>query len=90
MFSFDVIAVDAWRDTGGGWFWNTTFILATDQRLEKLTPRSILSWLRQEAYLSDFSKGKVQVVDDDTIIEIQKKDTQEPFLALVCVKEVEA
>ena len=45
-----------------------------------------LKKLREWGYLTDYSKGRVRVQDDDSVIEIQDKGTGKPLLALMLTK----
>jgi hypothetical protein len=86
-YSFQVVSVDAWAEPEGGWYWNNQYKIGEGQ-LERLTPRLILRWLRQEGFLTDRSIGKVQVEDCDDVMEIQEHNTGRPILALINFKEV--
>lgn len=80
--------IDAWRDEDGGWTWNDSWVIEDGIYIleSELTPRKILRYLRQWGYLTESSKGRVQVVNDGDIIEILDKNTGEPLLALFIVK----
>lgn len=62
----NILSVDALHD-GQGWSWNAWYKIGTidKQTFESLdTTRKLLKWMRQEGYLSDYSKGRVVVEDD--------------------------
>lgn len=79
-------SIDAWRGEEGVWEWNNSHVLEHEVVFcgeAALTPRSILSFLRKNCYLSSNSKGRVRVVDEWPLIEIQNRNTCEPLLALL-------
>ena len=79
-------SIDAWRGGEGGWEWNDSYVLEDEVVFcgeAALTPRSILSFLRRIGYLSSNSKGRVRVVNEWPLIEIQNHNTGEPLLALL-------
>ena len=88
-FRFELRAIDAWGDPEGHWVWNNSYVLADDLVFHEteLTPRKILKALRNWGYLSQGSKGRVRVVDEGELIEIQEKSTGEPILALLLCEE---
>lgn len=88
-FKFELRAIDAWGDPEGHWVWNTSYVLADDLIFceTELTPRKILKALRDWGYLSKDSKGRVRVVDEGELIEIQEKNTGMPILALLLCEE---
>ena len=87
---FELRSVDAWAEPGGGWFWNDSHILEEGIVFgdDALTSRRICKALRDWNYLSDYSKGRVRVVDDWPTIEIQNKNNGQPLLALQLTKTV--
>lgn len=88
-YRFELREVDAWRDPEGHWIWNESYILADDLIFceSELTPRKILKALRDWRYLSPASKGRVRVVDEYNLIEIQEKNTGRPIFALLLCNE---
>lgn len=48
-----------------------------------MTPRRITAYLRKIDLLSESSKGRVRVVNEWPIIEIQDKSTGQPVFALL-------
>jgi hypothetical protein len=76
-----LVSIDAWRDMDG-WTWNQSYTLQNGVELaDDITPRKLFAWLRENGYLSDYSKGRVRLQDDWPILEIQHKDTFEPIFA---------
>lgn len=88
-FKFELRAIDAWGEPDGGWTWNNSYVLADDLIFceTELTPRKILKALRDWRFLSPDSKGRVRVVDEGELIEIQEKNTGMPILALLLCEE---
>lgn len=87
---FELCSIDAWAEPEGGWCWNDSFrleegIVFAD---DALTPRKILKALRDWDYLADGSKGRLRVVEDWPVIEIQNKSNGCPYLALQLTKTV--
>jgi len=79
-----ILSIDAWREQGG-WQWNNWFKVGeiSKEDFEKLdNNRKILKYFRDEGYLSDGSKGKVAVEDDQYNIVVLKKSTREPLYAI--------
>lgn len=87
---FELRSIDAWREREGGWTWNDSFKLEGGICFDTaaLKPRTILKKLREWGYLTDHSKGRVRVQDDDSVIEIQDKGTGKPLLALMLTKTI--
>lgn len=81
----EIRLIDAIGDAHGGWHWNDSYILESDVyfSLESLTPRRVLSTLREWGYLSEHSRGRVKVEDYGDLIEIVNRYTGEPILALL-------
>lgn len=88
---FDLVSIDAWAESEGGWRWNDAHRLEEGIVFgeEMLTPRKILKALREWGYLSEASKGRVRFVGAWPTIEIQNKSNGEPLLALQLTKSVE-
>lgn len=82
-YKIELREIDALRDEGG-WVWNESFVLADDifWCAKDFTPRKILKQLREWSYLAPASKGRVRVVNEGDLVEIQEKDTGRPILAL--------
>lgn len=79
----NVLSVDAWRDDCG-WQWNAWHRTGTLLPLSacRLTPRKLLRLLRSEGLLSDASKGRMRVTDDQYNVVIENRHTGEPIFAL--------
>ena len=83
FIKFDLLSIDAWRDCEG-WSWNQWFTVETGIYFEEreLTPRKILAALRKWGFLTEESKGRLAINDDQYNIVIEDKNTHEPLLAL--------
>jgi len=77
-----VLSIDAWRDNENGWFWNQWFSAGELDLEENETNRSILHKMRDGGWLTENSKGKVAVEDDQYNIVIVAKGTREPLFAI--------
>jgi hypothetical protein len=87
MTTFEVVSIDAWRSSEGGWFWNASYrcgsIEIDPKDLSK--PRKLLFALRKVGILTSNSAGRVRVDysgSDPETIEIQDKNTYEPLVAI--------
>lgn len=80
----EIRSIDAWR-AEGVWVWNDSYVLERDVYFwgDCLTPRRITAYLRKLDLLSESSKGRVRVVNEWPIIEIQDKATGQPVFALL-------
>jgi len=87
FYRLKILSIDAWRDENG-WYWNNCYTLAEDIMfgIDAFTPRKILKALRDWDYLTDESKGLVEVDVDYSVEEglaiIINHNTKEPLLAL--------
>jgi hypothetical protein len=79
-----ILSIDAWK-TPDGWTWNNWHKVGEidKEKFESLvTTRQILAWMREEGYLSDHSKGRVSINDDQYNLVIVGKNTLEPLFAI--------
>lgn len=83
LHTYNVLQIDAWR-YDDEWNWNNWFHIGeVSMDDEKATNRSILKLMREEGYLSAYSKGRTTVWSyDGNTIEIRDKNTQKPIFAL--------
>ena len=82
MKTISILSIDAWRDMGG-WTWNNWFKTGTcDITVCDKTPRQLFRFLREEGYLSEGSKGKIALEDDQYNLVIVEKNTRKPIFAL--------
>jgi len=86
-YKVEIRGIDAVKHDGS-WSWNESYVLEQDVywHEEVLTPRRILRQLRIWGYLAESSKGRVRVVDEGDLIEIQEKNTGRPLLALLLLE----
>lgn len=82
-YKVEIRGIDAVKNDGA-WNWNESWLIEDGilWHEEVLTPRLILRQLRIWGYLPESSKGRVRVVDEGDLIEIQEKNTGRPLLAL--------
>lgn len=80
-----VLSIDAWREREG-WSWNNWFY--TDctipfGMLERMTDRQLIKYCRDElSLLSNASKGKIAVEDDQYNRVIVERSTRRPLYAI--------
>lgn len=81
----NILSIDAWRD-GQLWQWNQWFRVGTiplaDFEAISGNNRAILKRLRADGCLSDYSKGRVAVDDDQYNVVICDRHTGEPHFAI--------
>lgn len=80
--TYRVLNIDAWRDDEGGWTWNQWFNAGTVSLNINATNRQILKAMRDQGYLSDYSKGRVAIDDDQYNLVILNKSNLEPVFAI--------
>ena len=83
-YKLEIRGIDALKDEGS-WVWNESYVLADDVFwcAADFTPRKILRQLREWDFLAPTSKGRIRVVDEGDLVEIQEKSTGRPILALL-------
>lgn len=77
---FKVLSIDAWRD-GSSWFWNNWFHVESIP-IKEYSTRQLLKLLREKGLLSESSKGKVSIEDDQYNFVIMAKGTRKPLFAV--------
>ena len=77
---YTLLSIDAWR-YDEGWTWNQWFNIENDIYLEDISPRKLFKFMRRNGWLSDESKGRVELEDDGYNIVIQDRNTHEPIFA---------
>lgn len=89
-YKLELRVIDALRDSEGVWDWNDSYAIANDIIFceDAFTPRRILKKLRDWGYLTPKSKGRVRVVDEGDLIEIQEKNTGKPIFALLVYETI--
>lgn len=78
-----ILSIDAWRNTEGDWGWNAWYKRGQfpADGIDWST-RKILAWFRDEGFLSDYSKGRLAVDDDQYNLVIVDRRTREPLFAI--------
>ena len=79
-----ILSIDAWKENDG-WTWNNWFKIGDidKEEFEKLTTnRKTIKWFRDNDFLSEKSKGKVSVDDDQYNIVICEKSNGRPLYAI--------
>lgn len=77
-----VLSIDAWRD-GDGWSWNSWATVGTfPVAWLALSTRRLLKVMREEGYLTNGSKGRVYVRDDQYNLVITERGTHCPLFAI--------
>ena len=83
---YRLVSIDAWRDFDGGWTWNQWYNVEDSVSIHNdMTTRQLLKFIRDRGWLTDESKGRVRVDWGWDIIEIQDKNTGEPWLAFTTI-----
>ena len=82
MKTYNVLSIDAWADGLGGWEWNQWFNAGSVDLDNLDNTRQILAAMREQGFLSDESKGKVSIEDDQYNLVICDRNTQEPVFAI--------
>ena len=82
MNTLQILSIDAWRD-GSGWTWNNWYRVGSAPRdVLTMNARQLLAFMRAEGYLSDTSKGRVSVQDDQYNLVITDRGTGQPLFAI--------
>jgi hypothetical protein len=79
-----VLSIDAWGGTEPhSWEWNNWHCVG-NAPLEvcDMKPRALLRWMREAGFLSDHSKGRCAIENDQYNIVIVDRHTCEPLFAL--------
>jgi len=77
----NILSIDAWREPEG-WFWNAWYKVGVFDLSEKDTTRTILKDLRTMGFLSDYSKGRLTIEDDQYNLVIINRNTRQPIFAI--------
>ena len=85
MKTLNILSIDAWRENNS-WNWNNWFLIGTiseDEFTEiSKSNRKLLKYMRDEGYLSDQSKGKISIEDDQYNIVFCDKVNGRPLYAI--------
>lgn len=80
-----ILSIDAWGNKKDGYEWNDWYSIGeiSKEEFEKLdTNRKLLKYMRNEGFLSDYSKGRIMVDDDDFNIVFRFKSNFKPLYAI--------
>lgn len=78
-----VLSIDAWRDCGGGWTWNSWYRIGfAPLAWADLKPRAMLRRMRDAGIITASSAGRVAVDDDGYNVVVVERGTREPVIAL--------
>ena len=88
--TMNVLSIDAWRERSGGWTWDHwhkrgTLTVREFGRLGCRTrqeTRVTLTWLREQGYLSEDSKGAVTIEDDQYNLTVLDRKPRKPLIAI--------
>ena len=86
LYPIEIRSIDAWRNEYG-WDHNNSFVICREECKNlllspEITTRKILKFLREIDVLTDVSKGKLRVEDSWPYLEIQDKNTGEPYIQI--------
>lgn len=84
MKTITILSIDGWHD-GSCWQWNNWFTVGTIEPnlLDTLdNNRKLLSYMRDNGYLSEKSKRKVYVSDDGYNFVFCSRANHEPLMAI--------
>ena len=84
MKTFNILSIDAWREDSS-WTWNNWFLVGTitaDEFQELNTNRKLIKYMRDNGYLSDYSKGKISIDDDQYNIVFCDRKNGRPLYAI--------
>lgn len=82
-----ILSIDAWRD-GHGWMWNSWHKIGEcGPAVCALNARAVLAFLRCEGYLTDESKGRVEIDDDGYNLVVCDRNDHRPLIALAYGEE---
>lgn len=87
MKQFKILSIDAWR-YDDGWTWNNWFHVGSIDATDCDNTRKLLKKLRDEGFLSDYSKGKVVVSDDQFNLVISDRYNGKPLFAIEYGSEI--
>ena len=81
MGQLTILSIDAWKNEG--WDWNTWHKIGmVESDILDKSVRHILKFMRDEGYLSNDSKGKVSVEDDQYNLVICERSNGRPLFAI--------
>ena len=86
---YRLLSLDAWRESEGGWSWNDVYRTHHVLSFEGWpTARKLLAAVRECGYLSEYSKGEVEVEEyGEGSFELRWRNDHQPFAALELIEE---
>lgn len=80
---FKILSIDAWRE-GCDWSWNQWYNVGEiDTDIVNIdNKRALLKFMRDEGYLSDASKGRVYIDDDQYNLVVCERANPRPLFAI--------
>lgn len=77
-----ILSIDAWNGPDG-WTWNQWYNRGkAPLSLCEKKPRAVFAWMRENGFLSEGSKGRVALDDDQHNLVIIDRHTREPLFAI--------
>ena len=78
-----ILSIDAWRD-GSSWTWNNWYTVGElDTKAVNIdNNRALLKYMRAEGYLTEASKGKVYIDDDQYNLVICERSNHRPLFSI--------
>lgn len=80
--SYNILSIDAYK-YDNGWNWNNWFNAGKIEIDIDASNRTIFKALRENGYLSDYSKGRVSLNDDGYNLVICERSNNMPVFAIV-------
>lgn len=87
LYPIGIRSIEAWRNGYGGWDHNNSFVICREECKNlllspEITTRKLLGFLREIDVLTKESKGMLRVENSWPYIEIQNKNTFEPYIQI--------
>ena len=82
MKEYRVLSIDAWGNSRDGYDWNAWYDQGTVELDTLDNTRHVLKQMREQGYLSEYSKGRVLVDDDQYNLVICDRNTRKPLFAI--------
>lgn len=79
---YNVLSIDAWGEPDGGWTWNQWYNAGTIDLDSLDSTRKVLKQMREQGFLSDESKGRVEIDDDQYNLVICDRSDHMPIFAI--------
>lgn len=83
MRKFRLLSIDAWRNESG-WDWNNWYTVGEiDTAAVNIdSNRALLKYMRDEGYLTEASKGRVYIDDDQYNLVVCERANHRPLFAI--------